>query len=96
MADGDLIVAELNGGEGDGSAPSPDGQPDDPTRRTVLVDGLVTPTGVAVVDQRLLIMERRRLSVGPLGDPTDRTVVLDDLPFNGRSQEASLRSNPAG
>ncbi len=96
MADGDLIVAELNGGEGDGTGRVLRVDGHDPTRRTVLVDGLVTPTGVAVVDQRLWIMERRRLSVGPLGDPTDRTVVLDDLPFNGRSQGSLTPLEPGG
>jgi glucose/arabinose dehydrogenase len=82
---GGYVVAELNGSEGAGagrvlhlqtlvSTPS------------VLVDGLLTPTGVTVDGDLLWIMERRTLTVGPLDDPSDRTVVLDELPFNGRSE----------
>ncbi|MDJ0770630.1 MAG: hypothetical protein QNJ12_17685 [Ilumatobacter sp.] len=84
--DGRLLVAELNGGERDGTGRVAAVDLDDPDRREVLVDGLLTPTGLAVADGRLWIMEQRRLTVGPLGGGTDRTVVLDALPFNGRSQ----------
>ncbi len=82
---GGFVVAELNGGEREGTGrvlrfESFDGEPE------VLVDGLLTPTGVAVDGDRLWIMERRRLTVGPLDDPAARTAVLDELPFNGRSQ----------
>jgi glucose/arabinose dehydrogenase len=86
MNDGRLLVAELNGGEADGTGRVVLVDLDAPDDRTVLVDGLTTPTGVAVDGDLLWIMERRRLTVGPLSDPTDRTVVADELPFNGRSQ----------
>ncbi|MFZ9017619.1 MAG: glucose sorbosone dehydrogenase [Ilumatobacteraceae bacterium] len=83
--EGGYVVAELNGGEREGrgrvlrfrTLPGPS---------EVLLEGLETPTGVAVEGGRLWVMERRRLTVGPLGDPSDRRIVLDDLPFNGRSQ----------
>jgi glucose/arabinose dehydrogenase len=82
---GGHVVAELNGGEREGLGRvvrfrTLPGEP------VVLLDGLETPTGVAVEGGRLWVMERRRLTVGPLDDPSDRRVVLDDLPFNGRSQ----------
>lgn len=82
---GGYVLAELNGGEGDGTGrvlhlETIDAEP------TVLVEGLLTPTGVAVDGDLLWIMERRTLSVTTLDDPSDRRVVLDDLPFNGRSE----------
>lgn len=82
---GGYVLAELNGGEGDGTGrvlhlETIEAEP------TVLVEDLLTPTGVAVDGDLLWIMERRTLSVASFDDPTDRRVVLDDLPFNGRSQ----------
>jgi glucose/arabinose dehydrogenase len=82
---GGYVVAELNGSEGEGAGrvlhlESLESEP------TVLVEGLLTPTGVAVDGHLLWIMERRTLTVGPLDDPSDRTIVLDELPFNGRSE----------
>jgi glucose/arabinose dehydrogenase len=84
--DGKWVVAELNGGERDGTGRVVRIDPTAPDEREVLVDGLLTPTGVAVDGDRLWIMERRTLSVAPYDDPADRTVVLDALPFNGRSE----------
>ncbi|MEY2959654.1 MAG: hypothetical protein RLZZ01_2222 [Actinomycetota bacterium] len=83
--EGGYLVAELNGGEREGLGRvlrfrSLAAEPE------VLLGGLETPTGVAVQGGLLWVMERRRLTVGPLEDPSDRRVVLDDLPFNGRSQ----------
>lgn len=85
LDDGRLVVAQLAGPEG-----SPTGQvvvvdPADEGLPEVLVDGLVTPTGVAVVGDELWIMERRRLTRGPLTGG-ERQVVADQLPFNGRSE----------
>ena len=82
---GGYVVAELNGGEREGAGRvlrfgSLDAEPE------VLVDGLLTPTGVAVDGDLLWVMERRRLTVGPLDGTADREVVLDELPFNGRSE----------
>ena len=91
---GGYVVAELNGGEREGAGRvlrfgSFDAEPE------VLVDELATPTGVAVDGDLLWIMERRRLTVGPLDGATDREVVLDDLPFNGRS-EGTISPVPGG
>lgn len=86
MADDRLIVAELNGSEGGGTGRVLSVDLDDPTDREVVVEGLTTPTGVAVDGGLLWVMEQRRLTVGPIDDPGDRTVVLDELPFNGRSE----------
>lgn len=86
LPDGDLLVAELNGGERDGTGRVLRVDGDDPTERTVLIDGLAKPTGIAVDGDVLWIMEQRRLTAGPLADPADRRIVLDELPFNGRSE----------
>jgi glucose/arabinose dehydrogenase len=86
LPDGDLVVAELNGGERDGTGRIVRVSGADPGDRTVLLDGLATPTGVAVESGLLWVMEQRRLTVGPLADPSERTVVADELAFNGRSE----------
>lgn len=84
---GGFVVAELRGGEDDGTGRVLRYRELRPDAAEVLVDGLLTPTGVTVdADGRLWIMEQRRLSTGPLDDPGDRTVVLDELPYNGRSE----------
>ena len=85
-ADGWIVVAELNGGERDGTGRVLRFDPDRPDEREVLVDGLLVPTGLAIDGDLLWIMEQRRLTVGPYDDPGDRSIVLDELPFNGRSQ----------
>jgi glucose/arabinose dehydrogenase len=82
---GGYVVAELNGGEGEGTGRvlrfgSLDAAPE------VLLEDLLTPTGVVVDGDLLWVMERRTLTVGPLDDPSDRRTVLDELPFNGRSE----------
>ena len=91
--DGRLLIALLGeGGEGSetGRIVAVDLSPaatEGATRRPepeVLVNGLDTPTGLAVAGDTLWIMERTRLVTAPLaGGPT--TVVRDDLPNNGRS-----------
>lgn len=102
LPDGRLLVAELNGGEKDGDGrvlaiePGVDpaiGSADGPTVE-VLADDLLTPTGIATIDDELWIMEQRTLSRGPI-EGGDRTVVLEDLPFNGRS-ETTLTATEQG
>lgn len=85
-ADDVVLVAELNGGEDAGTGRIVRFDLDRPDERDVLVDGLLTPTGLAVDGGLLWIMEQRTLSVSPLDDPGDRTTVLDGLPYNGRSE----------
>lgn len=84
LEDGDLVVAQLAGGERDGTGQVLRIDADDPTERTVLVDGLLVPTGVAVIGDELWVMEQRTLTRGPLAGG-DRQVVAEDLPYNGRS-----------
>lgn len=79
----DLIVAQLNGGENDGTGQvieiAADGS------RRVLFDNLDKPTGVLVREDEIWVMERTSLSRGPRDGGT-LAVVVDGLPNNGRSQ----------
>lgn len=93
--DGRLVVAELNGEENDGTGRVVAVDPSGRLEPEVLAEDLVKPTGVAVVDGELWIMEERRLSRAPLDGSGRPTVVLDSLPFNGRS-ETTLTATPAG
>ncbi len=88
--DGDWLVAQLAGGENDGTGQvvwlDPNALDAPPE---VILDGLDKPTGVALFAGELWVMERDRLTRGPLDgavDGSDRTVVADDLPTNGRSE----------
>jgi glucose/arabinose dehydrogenase len=82
--DGRLVVAQLAGGEREGTGQVVRLDPDDPADRDVLADGLLVPTGIAVVGDQLWIMEQRTLTRRPIGGgPVD--VVAGDLPYNGRS-----------
>ena len=66
--------------------------------RRILLEGLDTPTGVLWLDGHLWVMQRRSLSVARWdgeGDPESLRVVLEDLPFNGRS-EGTLTALPDG
>ena len=79
-------VAQLNGGEAAAVGQVLRIDPRDPGAvPEVIVDGLDVPTGVAVFGGELWIMERRRLTRGPL-DGGRRTVVVAEMAFNGRSQ----------
>lgn len=84
LDDGRLLVAQLNGDEG-----KPVGQvlivDPETGERDVIADDLVSPTGVAAIGDDLWVMEQRRLSQGSLTGG-DLETVLDDLPFNGRSE----------
>lgn len=84
--DGSLWVAQLDGGENDGTgqviAVSQNDQ-----KRSVLLDNLHKPTGIAIIGNALWIASGRDLLRAPLrgasvGPPE---TVLRDLPFNGRS-----------
>jgi len=88
--DGSWWVAQLAGGENDGTGQvvrlDPDALDAEPE---VILDGLDKPTGVALFAGELWVMERNRLTRGPIDgavDGSDRTVVADDLPSNGRSE----------
>lgn len=85
--DGRLWLAQLNGGENDGTGQIialdlETGASD------LLLDGLLKPTGLAVLDGYLWIAAKQDLLRAPLQE--DGTIgsvetVLADLPFNGRS-----------
>ena len=101
--DGRLLLGELAGAESEGVGRvvaldlDADDDADEEAGREVLVEGLLKPTGVAALGEELWIMEERTLSRGPLGGDGagERTIVLDDLPFNGRS-ESTLTPTPDG
>lgn len=110
VADDAWYVAVLNGGEEDGTGQVLRLDPTDlAVAPEVVVDDLVKPTGVAVFAGELWIMEERRLTRGPL-DRGERTVVAEEMAFNGRSEgtltvdgdhllfntSGSERSNPTG
>lgn len=85
--DGRLWVAQLNGSEnaGNGQVIALDLATGE---REVLLEGLLKPTGLAVLDGYLWLATRRTISRAAL-DATNRPsapeTVLDELPFNGRS-----------
>ncbi len=84
VVDGDrFLVAIINGEEngGEGQVISVERGSDE---RTVLLDGLDKPTGIALLDGDLWVMERDILTRGPIGG--DWVVIADELPNNGRSQ----------
>lgn len=92
---GTWVVAHLNGPEGGASGQVLRIDPDQPTADPdVLFDGLTSPTGVAVLGDEIWVMEQRRLSQGPLTGGS-LTTVLDELPYNGRS-EGTLTATPEG
>lgn len=88
--DGIWWVAQLAGGENDRSGQVIRIDPDNlSTDAEVVLDGLDKPTGLALFAGQLWVMERNRLTLGPVDgrlDGSDRTVVADQLPNNGRSQ----------
>lgn len=83
---GDWWVGLIGGPEDDGRGQVIRIDPENLNRApTVVLAGLDKPTGVAVFAGELWVMERDRLTRGPL-DGSTRTVVADDLPNNGRSE----------
>ncbi len=107
---GTWLVAELGGEEPAGDENGSVGRvllidPITKSRR-VLADELDKPTGVAWIDGTVWVMVRRGIVRFPLADEPLRalmeakdvavpTVVLSDLPFNGRSQ-GTITSLPNG
>jgi len=87
--DGLLLVAQLAGDENDATGEILAVDVTTGERR-VIADGLDKPTGVLWADGTLWIMVRRGLISAPWNgtDPTAGapTTVLDDLPYNGRSE----------
>lgn len=101
LPDGRLLLAELAGAEDEGvgrvvaiDLGSDDRGGDDDESMEVLFEGLLKPTGVAVVDDQVWVMEERTLSRGGL-DGGELTEVLGPLPYNGRSS-TTLTPTPDG
>ena len=94
--DGRLWLSELSGGEnaGTGQIVALDLATGE---REVLLDGLFKPTGLAVLDNTLWIAAGRDLLRAPLvnGRPGTPETVLQNLPFNGRSN-GTLTPTPDG
>lgn len=82
--DGRLWAAQLAGGENAGQGQVLVLGPD-ASDREVVVDGLTKPTGLAWLDGDLWIAAANTLLRVPDGDAAQLETVLDDLPFNGRS-----------
>ncbi len=79
-------LAQLSGAENDATGTVVRIDPNDVLAEPeVVLEGLDKPTGVAVFADELWVMERRRLTRGPL-DGSTREVVVDEMAFNGRSQ----------
>jgi glucose/arabinose dehydrogenase len=95
--DGRLWVAQLAGGENEGrgqivAVDLASGE------QTVLLENLLKPVGIAVLDSFLWIAARNDLLRAPIsggGDIGQVESVLADLPFNGRSI-GTLTVSPAG
>jgi glucose/arabinose dehydrogenase len=94
LTDGRIVVAQLAGGEAAGTGQVLVVDPGSGADPQVLFEGLRTPTGVAVLDDEVWVMEQRQLSHGPLAGGA-LTPVLTDLPYNGRS-EGSLTATDDG
>ena len=94
-ADGDLLVAELAGGENDASGRLLLVDGDDLDQRTVLQTDLDKPTGIAVTGDQVWIMERERLAVTTIEPGAPVETIAGDLPNNGRSQ-GTLTVSPDG
>jgi len=92
--DGQLLVAQLNGGEGEGTGQVLLVDLDSDAEPIVLFEGLQKPTGVALLGDEVWVMEERTLSRGS-STGGELEVVLDDLPYNGRS-EGTLTATPDG
>ena len=95
--DGRLWVAQINGDENasTGQLVALDRQTGE---RTVLLDGLLKPTGIALIGDQLWIATRRELNratVAPDGTIGAVEPILTELPFNGRSN-GTLTITPDG
>lgn len=89
-----LWVAELNGGENDemGQVVQIDLASGE---KTAVLTNLDKPTGIAILDGMLWVATRDAILQAPLDDPAAVTVVLANLPNNGRSN-GTLTPTPNG
>ena len=94
VQDGHLWMAQLNGGESEaqGQVVRVDLATGD---RTVIIEGLDKPTGIALLSDLLWIATRDELLKMSSDDPDSLEVVLTGLPNNGRSN-GTLTVTPNG
>lgn len=92
--DGSLHVAELAGGEdaGEGRVRLLDPVPQDAEVRPSVTD-LLTPTGLQLPGDRVFLVQEQQTLV-EVADG-EREVLVEDLPFNGRSQGTLTLLPPA-
>lgn len=93
--DGRVLVAELNGEEDAGDGRVLDLGLAGSSESTVVVDGLLTPTGLQVLPNGVLLVQEQVDVVGIAPDGA-RTVLAADSPFNGRSQGTVGQLDPIG
>lgn len=93
--DGRLWVAQLNGGESEGV-----GQiiaiDLNTGEREIILDGLLKPTGIAVINGYLWVALENSLGRAPLDDlfhAGELEIILDNMPYNGRSN-GTLTGSP--
>ena len=90
-----VLVAELAGGEDAGDGRILDLGPTGASDPTVVADGLLTPTGLQVLPNGVLLVQEQVDVVAVEPDGT-RTVLVTDSPFNGRSQGTVGQLDPVG
>ena len=93
-----IVIAEINGGENDttGQVSRVTLPADGATitaNRTLLFNGLDKPTGVALFDDQIWVMQTTELTRGPISGG-ELTTVIGDLPNNGRSQGTLTPTGP--
>lgn len=83
-----IWLAQLAGAESEGVGQVIALDRDDPAEREVLLEGLFKPTGIAILNDALWIASGRdllRANLDAKGKPGSPVTVLEELPFNGRS-----------
>lgn len=96
--DGRLWVAQLAGPESAGTGQILALDRDDTAKRTILLEDLFKPTGIAVLNGSLWIAagrDLRRADLDPEGLPGPTMTVMEALPSNGRSN-GMLSVSPDG
>ncbi len=95
--DGALWIAQLNGDENAGKGQVVRVGLQDKTMR-VLLENLDKPTGIAILNNALWIQQKRsllRAALNEEGTVSTPEIILNDLPFNTRS-EGTLTVSPRG
>lgn len=93
-----IWVAQLAGSESGGTGQVIAFDRDWPARREILLGNLFKPTGIAVIGDALWISAGRdllRANLDGEGMPASPEIILEDLPFNGRSN-GTLTVTPNG